>query len=121
MRKLLCGLLIVGAIIAFPAAASACDGYDMVYGNKWLGIGQGCKAPPDICIAGRRIRVRIKGVGPREVLFGLCGGIPLAVAVVVGLSLIVSRAVERATKLKRGQEPFSARNCRQAQKALEKA
>ena len=57
MRKLVCGLLVAGAVMAFPAAASACRGYDMVYGNEWLGISEGCNGIVYIHVNGRQIHV----------------------------------------------------------------
>ncbi len=57
MRKLVYGLLVVSAVIAFPAAASAAGCYDMVYGNKWFGIGQACQGNTYIHVYGKRIHV----------------------------------------------------------------
>ena len=57
MRKFVCGLLVVGAVIAFPAAASACRGYDMVYGNEWLGISEGCNGTVYIHVNGGQTHV----------------------------------------------------------------
>lgn len=82
MRKFLCGLLAVSAVIAFPVAASACNAHDMVYGNKWLGISEQCRGPTYIHVAGRQIRVPIKGADADDVLLLLCCAIALPVAVV---------------------------------------
>lgn len=85
MRKLLCGLLAVSAVIAFPAAASACT-YQMVYGTEWLGISEGCcdaGGHVNIHVIGRQICVASSGVDADDVLLAVCGGSALAVVATV--------------------------------------
>ena len=87
MRKLLCGLLVVSAVVAFPAAVSACS-YQMVYGNRWLGVSKGCceaGGHVNIHVVGRLMCVGTSGVDADDVWLLLRSAIALLVAWVLVL------------------------------------
>ena len=114
MRKLLCGLLVVSAVVAFPAAVSAAGCYDMLYGNELWGISEACTGGVYIHVNGRQIHVYSRTRSyppypprPRDIMLTFAlRRTALAVGVTVLLSVIASLVLKQQ-KRKRGQQPSS--------------
>ncbi len=105
MRKLLCGLLVVSAVVAFPAAASAAGCYDMLYGNESWGISKACTGSVYIHVNGKQIHVysrRYPPYPPRDIMLTFAlRRIALAVAVVAVVESVITFLVLKRRKRKR--------------------